>query len=294
MRIHISHATAYTYSQPVRSVTQMFRMTPRDHDGQEVLNWRLETSVDGRIRLGEDEFGNITYHFTTEGPIRELTVQVEGLIETTDTGGLIRGTHDQLPDGVFLRDSDLTRPNTAIQDFAIQAARGAKTDLEKLHQLMNRINADMIFDTGGTAVTTTAIEAFALGRGVCQDLTHVFLAASRHLNIPARYVSGYFHRADGVTAQEAGSRSIPPTAFAEHRPMSASRLGSTMPMSPPSAARDRAVAPRRWQSPCRSSARSNRPLALLSNSKSFSCLIMWQSIARPHLRCYQRNICWGE
>ncbi len=204
MRIHISHATAYTYSQPVRSVTQMFRMTPRDHDGQEVLSWRLETSVDGRLRLGEDEFGNVTHHFTTEGPIRELTVQVEGLIETSDTAGLIKGTHDLLPDGVFLRDSDLTRPNAAIQAFAVQATSSAKTDLEKLHKLMNRINADMIFDTGGTAVTTTAIEAFALGRGVCQDLTHVFLAASRHLNIPARYVSGYFHRADGVTAQEAG------------------------------------------------------------------------------------------
>jgi transglutaminase-like putative cysteine protease len=204
MRIHISHATAYTYSQPVRSVTQVFRMMPRDHDGQEVLNWRLETSVDGRLRMGEDEFGNITHHFTTDGPIRELTIQVEGLVETTDMAGVVQGTAGHVPDGVFLRDTDLTRPDLAIQRFANEIGAGGGTDLEKMHHLLNRINTDMVFDTAPTAVTTTAIEAFALGRGVCQDLTHIFLAASRHLNIPARYVSGYFHRSDGITAQEAG------------------------------------------------------------------------------------------
>ena len=51
---------------------------------------------------------------------------------------------------------------------------------------------------------TTAAEAFALRRGVCQDLTHIFIAAARSLAFPARYVGGYFHRADGVTHQEAG------------------------------------------------------------------------------------------
>src|SRR5262249_41703089 len=40
--------------------------------------------------------------------------------------------------------------------------------------------------------------------GVCQDYAHVFLAAARHIGIPARYVSGYFLRADGENQQEAG------------------------------------------------------------------------------------------
>src|SRR5262249_60583923 len=46
--------------------------------------------------------------------------------------------------------------------------------------------------------------AFALKRGVCQDLTHIFIAAARAIGFPARYVSGYLHRADGVVHQEAG------------------------------------------------------------------------------------------
>ena len=39
---------------------------------------------------------------------------------------------------------------------------------------------------------------------MCQDITHIFVAAARSLGIPARYVGGHFHRVDGVTSQEAG------------------------------------------------------------------------------------------
>jgi len=69
---------------------------------------------------------------------------------------------------------------------------------------MARLNREMTFDTDPTHAATTASEAFALKRGVCQDLTHIFIAAARSLGVPARYVSGYFHRADGVSEQDAG------------------------------------------------------------------------------------------
>ena len=39
---------------------------------------------------------------------------------------------------------------------------------------------------------------------MCQDLSHIFIAAARSLGIPARYVGGYFHRNDGVIEQDAG------------------------------------------------------------------------------------------
>jgi transglutaminase-like putative cysteine protease len=69
---------------------------------------------------------------------------------------------------------------------------------------MKALNREIIFDTSPTQTVTTAAEAFALRRGVCQDLTHIFIAAARQLGIPARYIGGHFYRADGVTAQEAG------------------------------------------------------------------------------------------
>jgi transglutaminase-like putative cysteine protease len=48
-------------------------------------------------------------------------------------------------------------------------------------------------------VHTTAGEALADGRGVCQDFAHVMIGACRARGVPARYVSGYLHdtRANG-------------------------------------------------------------------------------------------------
>ena len=45
---------------------------------------------------------------------------------------------------------------------------------------------------------TTAEEAVANGKGVCQDHAHIFIAAARAADIPARYVSGYLMMNDRV------------------------------------------------------------------------------------------------
>lgn len=42
-----------------------------------------------------------------------------------------------------------------------------------------------------TDVSTTAIQAFALSAGVCQDFSHIMIAVCRSVGVPARYVSGY-------------------------------------------------------------------------------------------------------
>ena len=38
---------------------------------------------------------------------------------------------------------------------------------------------------------TTAAEALALGKGVCQDMTHALIALAHAAAMPARYVTGY-------------------------------------------------------------------------------------------------------
>ena len=44
MRIRISHETVYRYEEPARSVIQTLRLTPRNHEGQYVENWRIDVS----------------------------------------------------------------------------------------------------------------------------------------------------------------------------------------------------------------------------------------------------------
>ena len=205
MRIRISHLTSYVYGTPATSVIQMLRLTPRNHDGQYVARWRIDVSIDCRLDQHEDAFGNLTHTFSTDGPFSDLAVMVEGEVETRDTQGIVRGTVERFPPSLYLRATALTTPDAELAAFAAASRDATEGNaLNLLHHMLERLHDDMVYDTDPTQVATTAAQAFALKRGVCQDLTHIFIAAARSLAIPARYVGGYFPRDDGVDEQEAG------------------------------------------------------------------------------------------
>ena len=118
MRLRISHLTSYRYDTPATGVIQMLRLTPRNHDGQYVARWRIDVSTDCRLDQHEDAFGNITHAFTADGPFSELSVAVEGEVETRDTQGVVRGAVERFPPSFFLRETVLTTPDAAITSFA--------------------------------------------------------------------------------------------------------------------------------------------------------------------------------
>jgi transglutaminase-like putative cysteine protease len=60
------------------------------------------------------------------------------------------------------------------------------------------VRGQIDYRVGTTQVETTAEEALASGAGVCQDHAHVFIAAARAMEVPARYVSGYLMMDDRV------------------------------------------------------------------------------------------------
>ena len=178
MRI-VSHATTYHYDTPPTGVTQIMRLTPRNHDGQYVVNWRIDLSEDCLLHQHEDAFGNITHSFTAEGPFNELSVTVDGEVEMQDMHGLVNGAVERFPPALFLRETALTQADAGDLRFCRGHARAPASGdtLALLHALLHGLNREITFDTDPTQTATTAAEAFALRRGVCQDLTHIFIAA---------------------------------------------------------------------------------------------------------------------
>ncbi|MHB2206820.1 transglutaminase family protein [Methylobacterium sp. CM6257] len=204
MRIRVVHETIYTYEQPARGLVQVLRLTPRDHDGQYVRSWRIDTTVDGRLTAREDGFGNIVHWFTPDEPSDALTIRVTGEVDTDDTHGVVRGTVERLPDEFYLRDTDLCAASPDLHVFAERVAtKGDAAPLALLHRLMGAVHRSVTYAPGPAANGVPAGRAFAAGRGVCQDLAHVFIAASRHVGLPARYVAGYRARDDGQAEVEA-------------------------------------------------------------------------------------------
>ena len=195
MRIKIVHQTHYRYAAPAGGVFQVLRLTPRNHEGQYVVDWRIDLSADCRLDCHEDAFGNLTHSFTADGPLSELSVHAEGEVETHDTQGVVRGSVERFPPTLFLRETPLTAPDSALLDFAHSMRETSDGDaLNLLHVLLRRVPELVAFDKDPSQEARSAAEAFRLKRGVCQDLTHVFIAMARCLGIPARYAGGYLNR----------------------------------------------------------------------------------------------------
>lgn len=204
MRLRIAHTTTYRYEPAASGVIQILRMTPGSHDGQYVADWQIDVSTDSRLDTHEDAFGNVT-HVLTHGSISDLTIHCEGLVETHDTGGVLKGTDERFPPSLFLRPTPLTDLNPAMTAFVREMRAEAGSDvLGFLQALMVQVYEHMTFDEDPTNSTTSASEAFALKRGVCQDYAHILIACARAGGVPARFVSGHFLRSDGMVNQQAG------------------------------------------------------------------------------------------
>jgi transglutaminase-like putative cysteine protease len=202
MRLRIVHSTVYRYDPPATGAIQVLRLTPRNHDGQYVVRWRIDVFPDARLAAHEDAFGNLTHVFTADGPLDELRVEVDGEVETQNSDGVVRGTVERFPSSLFLRDTALTQADAAICQFAqtIRAA-GPGEVLGELHALLDRLHAELAHELDPKNAAASAAKAFERKSGTAADLTHIFIGAAHSLGIPARFVGGYFHQADLGIAQ---------------------------------------------------------------------------------------------
>lgn len=191
MILTVSHLTRYSYDTPVRAAVQSLRLTPSRFDGQRMLDWQI--GVDGGQRGGafRDGAGDWIEGWSIRGPLTELTVRVEGRVETQDMAGILRGHRETVPPAAYLRDTAATRPDRAMNDLARDAVHGADGGLDAAHRLSRAVSDAVAYRPGSTEAHTTAAEALALAEGVCQDHAHILIALGRLTGLPSRYVSGY-------------------------------------------------------------------------------------------------------
>jgi transglutaminase-like putative cysteine protease len=98
------------------------------------------------------------------------------------------------------RPTRLTRPDAALTQLAHDTVRGLVDPLERVLAVNRAAHAALTYEYGITEVSTTAAQAFAGGRGVCQDSAHIMLAMGHALGIPGRYVSGHLIGQGGTHA----------------------------------------------------------------------------------------------
>ena len=201
MRLKIAHRTEYQYDAPVHYALQRLRLVPTSGPTQSVHEWSLH--IDGareELRF-RDQFANETRLVSVEGSPHAIVVEAAGEVDTRDTNGVLGAHQGFAPLWLFCQETPLTAAGHGIRDLAASVGRGS--EIEKLHRLTALVRERVTYTTGATGVATSAEEALALGAGVCQDHSHVVIAAARIMGFPARYVSGYLLMDD--TTEQAAS-----------------------------------------------------------------------------------------
>lgn len=200
MRIAVEHLTRYRFSEPQSRLVQMLRLTPSDTIDQTVLSWRIDVDCDVRLRDTIDGFGNKVTMLYAEGPIEEIAIIVAGQVLTTESNGVVRGSHEPLPEGLFLRTTARTEADETLVTFAREAFGTGMDPLERLHRwntaLASRFpNSRDMRDNGLSAAKALSAPAIS-----SRDLAHIYIAGARALDVPARYVSGYRQHEGGESA----------------------------------------------------------------------------------------------
>lgn len=201
MWLTVDHVTRYIYDRPVRSVVQSHRLTPSAFDGQRVIDWQV--TVSGGVQGGafRDGAGDRLQAWTVQGPVSEVTVHVQGTIETIDLAGVLRGHREIVSPAAYLPMTEPTRADAALTELALRAGTGET--LNRAHVLSALVADHIAYRPGVTDAHTTAAEALSKGEGVCQDHAHALIAMARCVGLPARYVSGYLHASSDGSLHEA-------------------------------------------------------------------------------------------
>ncbi|MEO0362189.1 MAG: transglutaminase family protein [Pseudomonadota bacterium] len=202
----VRHRTTYRYGGVVTRSDHRLSLAPRSTPHQQVRSFSLDVTPNvARLSPQLDYFGNAIHFLAVEEPHEVLTVEARSRVDVAgapdpigfDTVEMVveaaarPSSPEALEAAEFAFSSPYTKADDAIEDFARAVFAPDRPVMEAARELTARIHDGFAYDPAATDAATTGIDAFVKRAGVCQDFSHIFLAACRSVGLPARYVSGY-------------------------------------------------------------------------------------------------------
>ncbi|MGY1709396.1 transglutaminase domain-containing protein [Geodermatophilus sp. SYSU D00758] len=199
-RLQVVHRTRFRYGGPVRSSYNEARLTPESSARQTTLRSRVEIEPAATAFAYRDYWGSTVTAFDLHTPHTELVVTGTSIVEAgSDPEEHEHVGWDELRApavrdrfGELLAPTPLTRMDDEVVD-ELRAATGDAPPHEAGTAVCRYVREHIGYLSGATSVKTNAMQAWAAGKGVCQDISHVTVGLLRALGVPARYVSGYLH-----------------------------------------------------------------------------------------------------
>ena len=202
----IRHLTRFRYSHPISESIMETRMHPRSDSSQHCLNFALSVSPRCRVFSYRDHLGNNVQHFDIPGEHNQLVIVAESIVEQQPLADLPAflapdawtALDELIQTGDFwemLLPSTFAIETPALHQLAVKLNVVRRDDpLMLVLELNQRLFEYFEYVPSHTRVDSPIDEAILSGKGVCQDFAHTMIALLRHVDIPARYVSGYLYR----------------------------------------------------------------------------------------------------
>jgi len=192
----------YDYPGPVQQLRhRLVVLPPARHGSQYLRAHRVDVhgAVARRVTR-RDARGNTVVRLRAERVERSVQFRVGALLERVLGDGPVRLAASALTDPRLLNATRLTTPDPRLRELAGELGDGTATQLELAGRICQAVHSAITYQYGVTSVRTTAADALAAGRGVCQDSAHIMLALCHLLALPARYVSGHLLGQGGTHA----------------------------------------------------------------------------------------------
>jgi transglutaminase-like putative cysteine protease len=206
---------SYAYDEPIRELNhRLVVVPPRRHGGQHRRRHSVTVSVaDARTTHHRDAAGNIVTRSRVPLVVDRVEFVVQAVVERVGPDLDVLLPAAALTDPRLLRPTRLTAADPAVREVA--ASLAGQDRLASAERICTYVHEAISYAHGVTSVATTAAEALAGGRGVCQDTAHLMIALCRATGLPARYVSGHLLGEGGthawvevIVADSAGARAL--------------------------------------------------------------------------------------
>ncbi len=165
------------------------RCVPHSDGRQQIRDLELSVYPMDSLSQSMDSFGNICIYGHVERRHDHFGFRIRGTAKT----GLAISEREKTGNlsGLFRCQTKFTEPGPALRAFADSFSFDAsESDYGKAVAYMHGLYRTLKYTPFATNIGTSAEEAMALGKGVCQDYSHILLSLCRMQGIPSRYVVG--------------------------------------------------------------------------------------------------------
>jgi uncharacterized protein (DUF2126 family)/transglutaminase-like putative cysteine protease len=204
MSIHVAlhHVTHYSYDRPVQLGPQVIRLRPAPHSRSRILSYSLKVEPEEHfINWQQDAFANYQARLVFPKKTTAFKVTVDVVTEMAvfnpfdfflePSAEEVPFKYSEMVKEELQSYLDKEHKTPLFKKYLASMDRKRQRTIDFLVQTNQRLHQDIRYTIRMEPGVQTAEETLKLGSGSCRDSAWLLVQLFRHMNIAARFVSGY-------------------------------------------------------------------------------------------------------